>query len=99
MFADGRMSVWNLAADRELWHSDIAGYCHKVSHDNAPDAIGFSPDGRVLATACWADQTFWIQCYDANTGAQSVSRPGTKPPLRDWSSQRTTSFTSGIPKV
>ena len=68
MFADGRLSVRNVTADHELWHRDIAGYCHEASYDNARDTMSFSPDGRVLVTACWTRETFRIHGYDAVTG-------------------------------
>ena len=56
MFADGRLSVRNVTAGHQLWHHSIAGYSHEASYDNARDAMSFSPDGRVLVTACWTGE-------------------------------------------
>lgn len=69
-FVDGRLSVWSLEAHQELWCIDSAD-----SLACAKDTIGFSPDGLALAVACWADQMFWIQCYDAHTGARVGKSP------------------------
>ena len=68
MFADGRLSVQNVTAGHQLWYHDIASYYHEAFSDNARDTMSFSPDGRVLVTACWTRETFRIHGYDAVTG-------------------------------
>jgi WD40 repeat protein len=63
MSTEGRLSVWNLATDRELWHHQL-----EVSPNHTPNGLCFSPDGSLLAVACDWQDTYHLRYYDAFGG-------------------------------
>ena len=63
LFSDGRIAVRNLEADTELWQHSVPNF-----HNNASQAIDFSPSGSLLAHVCWTCEQYQFRCYDTLTG-------------------------------
>ena len=63
MLSDGRVTVWSLEADTQLWQHLMPSF-----HKNAARALELSPHGSLLAHACWTSERYQISCYHALTG-------------------------------
>jgi hypothetical protein len=61
--ADGDLSLWDLQAGAQRWRRHVA-----VAPQDAHTGLALSPDGRLLAVACAAGESFQVHFHDTNTG-------------------------------